>query len=420
MEGRQSALMRQRFASFTANESPSDFNPATDLIEANERILSLVNELDYKNRDIRSLEESKMKLHKEVMELSQSRQRLKSEDGFCTKEKSDLQKAIRTLTAHRDSKHLLNEKLSQQLTESLSKNETLRDQNLKLQAQIEEKDELISRLSRENDELRVTGSVAGENDELIQKLLSEIAELNNELDNVHSEISSTQQLYQDKLRDADVQLDYLRTRLQASEAKSFLSSDPDVVSVIETFKSLKERNEVLFGLIARLIRHDDSVGLDERQRNGRRSILKTAHSPASHQPPPLTIMDAIYLLEAGFLTLHCPDQSTVDADKEEDDYFLLHGRNPEEVANRHNDFAHTTPSSKTSQGRHRYLREDYSERPSVSECTLRLVDFMEQHQVLVIASYLCSTPLLTATGGTDSVDGVVMNIGKLNNIQYSM
>ena len=382
---------------------------AENIEEANAKILYLTTELDMKESLVRQLEAAKMKLHKEVMELSQSRQRIKAteeeHDKEHSKEIEELKKSIRTLTAHRDSKHLLNEKISKQYDEMLKSNEVLRDELAELKRQLTEYKQTIASLTKENTELRATGRVSGESDALMEKLLLEVAALNEELDGALTDKATAEQSYRDKLEDADMQLEYLRKALRDSEeqAQCSLPVDAATMQVMECIKALPSKNRALSDIISRLTRHEGRLSEDDSVGDRSKSPHCTGTSVA-RLPPPLTILDAIYLLEGGYLTLHCPNEchdNSSDEDDSVDDYFLLHG-------------THLDGSSVGGQSGRRRRVVSPACNPSVSECTLRLMDFMEQHQILVIASYLCATPLLTAVGGKglESGEGVVMNIGE--------
>lgn len=366
----------------------------SDMSEKDIMITKLELELETKDAALHNLEYAKAKFHKDSMQQIQNlKARIheleasqSSGNSELQKENDQLRKTINTLKAHKESKHLLNEKLSRQLFEAVSQNERLRVELEQCMRKLEEHKQLISELkpSPEHSQMNVSDKKKNEeNDEIVKKLLREIAELNEELDTAQAATSELEGAYMARLQDSSQEVEYLRELLQKAEAKSARSnSAADTLPMAETLRGLRRRDKRLYDLICAVAEHEKDHGTSTRSPGTKGAVR-----------PPLDIHDIVYLLECGVFTLHHSDESHGAFDKENeetDDYALLHGR----------------PSIDRTPRRRVHK--------SSKECTLRLMDFMNHSQILEIAEYLCTTPLLMAVRGSgqSNTTSLAMNIGE--------
>ena len=288
-------------------------------------------------------------------------------------EVKELRSQVKTLEAHRDSKHFMNEKLSAQIRDLTGNDERLHDVIAKCMSDIGTRNALIEELRGQCWELEERVEALKDPVRAIQELESKLQTAESELSRVRAEQSDEVVAKDKSLTELQEQLLILQLEVEDQQRViAAYAADEDVIAVANCLKDLRLREKAFYEFFMAIIMWESNP-----------------HIPGADRGIMMDIVDVIRLAERGLLSLRVVHK--------------CHRRRQEGAYLRHPPNVYGKPLwsqavvSPTSIRKSRGAEELLPEKMKQDSCdgAVRLLDFMDQHQVMEVAKYLCATPLLT-------------------------
>lgn len=279
----------------------------------------------------------------------------------------ELRSKVKSLEAHRDSKHLMNEKLSKQIEDMSGNDARLQDVIAKCMRDLASRNERIVELTEQCSGLQQKLNEMNNPENTIQSLQSAIGA-------VRDELSSVQQKSQEEIGAREDTIVELKDRLllmnmELEDQQRIIdayTADEDIITVANCLKELRVKDKNFYDFFMALVMWECNPQI-----------------PATDRGVVMDVQDAIRLIEKGLLSmrivLKCQNR------REQGAYLRyppsMHGKPLWSDSVSVPSKAYIAPTADK-------MRQDNC------DCAVRILDFMDQHQIMEVAKYLCSTPLL--------------------------
>lgn len=306
-----------------------------------EEIIRLRKMLEEKDRHIATIDEAKVKLLKQAMENTTKLRQLEGKtSNKAVMESDEFNKKLANLTAKFESKELICLKLNKEIKELCLKNERLKDEVEDKSNILAEYKKVCDGLEEQVEDLKQGGGKENRNrEELLEKMIDEIAHLNSELDQCNQNIEDLKLDNSIQAEDSSKEIEYLQGLLQNEELQR-RTDDEVVVDVLSQMENAR-----LSKFIYSLIKMDGKDVLD--------------------------IQDLIALLESGTISMRRRHKDVGDKENEDNDSAsALASGSKKKIS-----------FDKDSKGESLDLNVEKT-------CIVRLMDFLSDEQLVEVGNYL--------------------------------
>jgi hypothetical protein len=280
----------------------------------------------------------------------------------------ELRAKVKSLEAHRDSKHMMNEKLNKQIEEMSQNDERLHDVIAKCMrdigvrnGRIEELTEQCAVLQQKLDEMADPESTIHSLQSAVEAAREELSSVQQKKEEEVGEREHTVAELKDQLLLLNMELDDQQRIIEA------YTSDEDIIAVANCLKELRVRDKSFYDFFMAIVMWECNPQI-----------------PATDRGVVMDVKDAIRLIEKGMLSMRIV---TKCQSRREQGAYLRH---PPSMYGKPlwTDSVASPSKTHTSASTVDKIRQDNC------DCAVRILDFMDQHQIMEVAKYLCSTPLL--------------------------
>lgn len=401
------------------NEENEIFQYSSSSLDDASKIQELLQELKSKNITIMELTNSKIQLHKALMEQTQIYQNKirhlehesssygmtpSSGTGNSTGEIRRLKEEIRTLTSQKESKYLLLDKLKNENDELTTKNRQLKEDLERYKKGIVEREVSCQQLTTRLKELQQKYESFVSQEREIESLTQQTVSLSQQLSDQHDMMEMMKSKCDEELQEAKRYQQQTEMQLMQMKEKYERPEYQDIFELSQSLIKLRDECPEIFRIF---------------------NILLMKGTMRSQKC--LRIAELVTLLETGFLSLK-PTCRLNFEDHESNSYEELHGKSLNEIPSpeyRMENLLGVPPPQSSKKIRrappppprppssfNNSLESNSRPHYDESDMTiLRIFDFLTQAQILDIANYLCRTPILTTktielTKVDDADDGV--------------